>query len=217
MKQFFNNIRMPKYEISIYKKILITICILILGIIFGTFSKYLDYHQGNLPYILKTIDEQLDFHNFLGRFSIWIFIAVCISIYSNSAFRAALNVFVFFVGMVSSYYIYSKFIAGFFPMNYALIWIGFTIISPILAFLCWYAKGSGKYSCIISAGIIAVLFNTTFAYGLWYFDIKYLLELIIFLLTLIILHRTLKETIIVLIMAIVIAFIFDTVVPWKFW
>lgn len=70
-------------------------------------------------------------------------IAVCIAVYSHAPFRAAMNVFLFFVGFVASYYLYCNFVAGFFPRSYAMIWIAYTIASPFLGFLCWYAKGKG--------------------------------------------------------------------------
>ena len=79
-----------------------------------------------------------------------------LAIYSRSSIRASLNVLVFFVGMVSSYYLYSNFVAGFFPKSYAMIWVGLTFISPLLAFICWYTKGISKVSFILSAVIIAI-------------------------------------------------------------
>ena len=74
-----------------------------------------------LPGLLQALDEALDLHNFLGRFSPWVLIAVCLALYSRSALRAAVHVFVFFVGIVASYYAYSKLVPGFFPASYALI------------------------------------------------------------------------------------------------
>ena len=72
------------------KKILHSIAVLFFGIVLGTVSKFLDTTPSNeLPFII----ERLDVRNFLGRFAIWILIAVCISIYSNSSIRAAVNVF----------------------------------------------------------------------------------------------------------------------------
>lgn len=193
------------------KKILHSIAVLFFGIVLGTVSKFLDTTPSNeLPFII----ERLDVRNFLGRFAIWILIAVCISIYSNSSIRAAVNVFTFFLGMVTSYYLYSKFIAGFFPRSYAMIWFGLTAISPLLAFVCWYAKGKSKISLAISSLIIAVLFNMTFAYGWIYFDIYSSLELIVFICGLIILRRsTIKETIVTTAIGVVAAMILNMILP----
>lgn len=191
------------------KKILHSIAVLFFGIVLGTVSKFLDTTPSNeLPFII----ERLDVRNFLGRFAIWILIAVCISIYSNSSIRAAVNVFTFFLGMVTSYYLYSKFIAGFFPRSYAMIWFGLTAISPLLAFVCWYAKGKSKISLAISSLIIAVLFNMTFAYGWIYFGIYSSLELIVFICGLIILRRsTIKETIVTTAIGVIAAMILNMI------
>jgi len=72
--------------------------------------------------------------------------------------------------MVASYYLYSNYIAGFFPRSYAVVWFGFTSVSPLLAFICWYTKGKGKVAFILSALILAVLFNMCFLYGFGYFS-----------------------------------------------
>lgn len=193
------------------KKILHSIAVLFFGIVLGTVSKFLDTTPSNeLPFII----ERLDVRNFLGRFAIWILIAVCISIYSNSSIRAAVNVFTFFLGMVTSYYLYSKFIAGFFPRSYAMIWFGLTAISPLLAFVCWYAKGKSKISLAISSLIIAVLFNMTFSYGWIYFGIYSSLELIVFICGLVILRRsTIKETIVTTAIGVIAAMILNMILP----
>ena len=214
MNKFLNNIRRVNKQIPLSKKVFCSIAILLLGIVLGIISKFLDTTASNeLPFII----ESLDFRNFFGRLAIWILIAVCISIYSNSAIRAAINVFVFFVGMVTSYYLYSKFIAGFFPRSYAMIWFGITAISPLLAFVCWYAKGEHKISLILSSILIAVLFNTTFVYGWIYFDIYSILEAIVFICGLVILRRnTIKDTIIMTALGVVIAIFLNMLIPFHF-
>ena len=203
MNKFLNKIRSIENEIPITRKIINTILILCFGIVLGTFAKFLDTTASNtLPFIF----EYLDISNFLGRFAIWLLIALYIAIYSHSSIRASLNVLVFFIGMVSSYYLYSYFVAGFFPKNYAMIWLGFTAISPLLAFVCWYAKGKSKISFILSVIIIAILFNFTFIYGWIYFDVYSILEVIVFGCALIALKRnTFRETTYMILSAVVIA------------
>ena len=183
----------------------------------GTFSKFLDFRQAELPSVLMAIDGALDVHNFLGRFAIWVLIALCISIYSNSAIRASINVFAFFIGMVASYYLYSNYIAGFFPRSYAVIWFGFTAVSPLLSFACWYAGGKSKLALILSALILAVLFNMCFVYGCWYFNAKSVLEVIVFIIGLIVLRRdTLRSSALMGTISIVLAVLLDMVIPFHF-
>lgn len=211
---FLDSIRCPGEKISFRKKIINTLIILGFGIGMGIFSKFLDTTASNeLPFII----EALDVTNFLGRFAVWVLIALCIALYSNSPFRAGINVFIFFLGMVTSYYLYSRFIAGFFPAAYALIWFGFTAVSPLLAFVCWYARGEGKPSLVLCVLITGVLFNMTFSYGWLYIDIPYILELPVFICGLIVLKRsTVRETVIMVITGVIAAVCLNTIVPFYF-
>ena len=217
MKEFLNHIRSAENPISGNRQIINTIAVLFLGIALGTFSKFLDFRQAELPSVLMAIDGALDVHNFLGRFAIWVLLALCISIYSNSAIRAGINVLAFFAGMVASYYLYSNYAAGFFPRSYAMIWFGFTIISPFLAFVCWYAKGKSKSAFMLSILILAVLFNMTFVYGWGYFEALSVLELAVFLIGLTVLRRdTLRCSVLMGIMSIALAFLLNMVIPFRF-
>ena len=217
MNKFLNDIRGTENPIPVKNKIINTTIILFLGIALGTFSKYLDFRQAELPGMIMAIDGALDIHNFLGRFAIWVLIALCISIYSNSAIRASINVFAFFIGMVASYYLYSNYIAGFFPRSYAVIWFGFTAVSPLLYFACWYSRGKSKLALILSALILAVLFNMCFVYGCWYFNAKSVLEVIVFIIGLIVLRRdTLRSSALMGTISIVLAVLLDMVIPFHF-
>ena len=217
MIKLLNDIRNVENSISNNSKIINTIVVLFLGIALGTFSKYLDFRQAELPCVLMAIDEAFDIHNFLGRFAIWVLIALCISIYSNSAIRASINVFAFFIGMVASYYLYSNYIAGFFPRSYAMIWFGFTAVSPLLAFVCWYARGKSKLAFILSALILAVLFNMCFVYGFGYFSARSVLEVIVFIIGFIVLKRnSLRSSALMGTISIVLAFLLNIIIPFHF-
>ena len=217
MIKILNDIKNAENSISNNRKLINTMAILFLGIALGFFSKYLDFRQAELPGVLMAINGVLDISNFLGRFAIWVLIALCISIYSNSAIRASINVFVFFVGMVATYYFYSNYIAGFFPRSYAMIWVGFTAVSPLLAFVCWYAKGKSKLAFILSALILAVLFNMCFVYGFGYFSAWSVLEVIVFIIGFIVLKRyTLRSSAIMGTVSIVLAFLFNIIIPFQF-
>lgn len=209
MEGFWEQIR-KKRSTALSGQIISTILILLLGIALGVLSKFLDSTASNaLPPIL----EYLDVRNFLGRFAIWMLLGLCIAVYSPSPIRAAVNVFAFFSGMVASYYAYSKWIAGFFPQSYVLIWAGFTAISPLLAWICWYAKGKGKLSLGISALLIAVLFNASFVYGWLYFNMRSILELITFLCGVAVLKQeSVKDTAIMIGIGIAVAFLVHLIV-----
>ena len=127
MKSFLDDIRKPDKTDSVVKQIIQSILLFSTGLLLGVLSKHLDYIPSNeLPYLI----EVLDLRNFLGRLAIWILFAVILSVYSKTPVRAGVNIFLFFTGLLVSYYAYTIFIAGFFPKNYILIWIGLALLSP---------------------------------------------------------------------------------------
>ena len=204
MLNFLNNIRCVEKKISLKRQIINTAAIALLGITLGALSKFLDTVPVNH---LPTLLQYLDVTNFLGRFAIWVFIAVCISIYSLSSIRAAINVLLFFAGMILSYYLYSTFIAGFFPKSYAIIWIGVTVVSPLLAFI----------SLFLSAGIVAVLFSMSFGYGIGYFNSRSLLEALTFLCGCVVMKRqSMISTVIMIVIGVALAFVFNIAIPFTF-
>ena len=75
-----------------------------------------------------------------------------------------------------------------------MIWYLLTIISPLLAYICWYAKANNKISIIISSLIISVMIISCFSIGLWYFDIKSIIDLLIFVGVLYVLYIKPKNT-----------------------
>lgn len=162
------------------------VIVLLFGIGMGIVSKLLDCTPSNhMPYIL----EYLDVRNFLGRFSFWVLMGLWLSVSSCSPGRAALHVFLFFAGMVSGYYLYTKLAAGFFPKSYASVWFAFTLLSPLLAFICWYARGKGIASFILSVLLLGVLFWCSFLCGWSYIEPRSLLELLTFLAGIVVLRR----------------------------
>lgn len=197
-------------ELTLKRKIIASIAVLLFGVLMGVGSKALDETGFNeLPAIMQT----LDITNFLGRFAVWIFIGACISIYSSSVKRAALNVFLFFIGMVSSYYIYCSVAAGFFPRNYALIWFGITLITPLLGAICHSAKGDGKASIVISAVIIGAILSQTILF-LQGIRLTHITELMVLIAAIIVLRRKPKEFAAEVGMSIPVAILIQLVLPY---
>lgn len=197
------------------QKILISLGMLCLGILLGVFSKYLD--GGRLPFPLREINALLDINNFLGGFAPWILLGLCISVFSRTPLRAAVNAFLFFAGMVSAYYIYGYFVLGFYPERYAFAWIVVTLLSPFLAFGTWFSKEKGVFPIIISAFITALLINAAFSYGLYYIAVTNLLNALIFVTAAVILRRNAAEMSIMLALALVFAIIMRFVLPYQIW
>ena len=207
MISFLEKVRTPNYNLTTFNKIRNSMMIFLFGIALGVFSKWLDNMSLNDSIWWQHILGIIDLGNVLSSLGVWILIAVCISIYSNSPLRASINVFIFFLGMCVSYHIYTIAFVGFNPRNYMLIWYGITLISPFMAFVCWYAKGNGIIAFIVKVAIITVMILCSFAIGMWYFDFTSVINTILFITTLVVLYDTPNKSIYSLICSIVMAYL----------
>ena len=87
-----------------------------------------------------------------------------------------------------------------------MIWYGFTIISPILAYIAWYAKSNNKYSIIIDSIIIFFMLASCFSMGMWYFDFRGILYTITFIGSLCIIYKDIKIISISFIIGLILSF-----------
>lgn len=74
-----------------------------------------------------------------------------------------------------------------------------------------YAKGKSKVSMIISSLITSVMFLSSFHIGIWYFDLKSIIYLLICMGTVIVLYVNPKNTIYSLVILIILAFMIRVV------
>ena len=207
MLNVLNQIRMPNKSLQMKYRIRNTLLIFLLGVILGIFSKWLDNLSINDAIWWQYIIGIMDLRNVFSLFGIWIFIAVTISVFSKTPLRASINVFVFFVGMSVSYHLYTIYFSGFNPMSYMMIWYTITLLTPLFAYVCWYAKSEHIISMIISGFILCVMFIVSFSIGMWYFDMKSLIDFILFIATVIVLHVRSQNTFYSLIIGLVLAFV----------
>ena len=196
---------------SFKRQIIITLGIITLGFLLGILQKWIDGTGGsNLPLIL----QQLDIGNYFGRLAIWILLGTIISVYSESPLRAAINTFIFFISMLAGYYLYCNYVLGFLPRTYMMMWMVIAFASFFMAYICWYAKGNGTIAVIISSVIIGILFAQAFNLNITQgFYVYHSLEVLTWLIGVILLRRKPKEYAIELSLSVVIAYIYQLVMP----
>lgn len=120
---------------------------IIIGIILGLLAKTVD----NPSYFNPIFTDIGD------RLGIWVFVATLLSVFSYSPKLAAVKIFTFFGSMLTVYYVYTTFVLHFFPEREIIFWSICGVISPVCAYIMWYARGNGLFSNIVSALPITVL------------------------------------------------------------
>nr|WP_245339060.1 hypothetical protein [Paenibacillus shirakamiensis] len=170
----------------------------------GIISKYLDT-------ISITDGKKWDtvlsyFGDLFTRVGIWIFIATIIATFSKTKISAAGNTFIFFIGVLISYYLYSTYLFGFFPTRYFISWFIIAIISPLLALIAWEAKNNVRLSYILPALPMGILLKYSIGIGLFYIYLNYIEELIMYLIICIVYYKQPKQMVAIVILSIIIAF-----------
>lgn len=144
MIKMLNKIRAPGVKLPLPKALLNTALIAFFGVLIGIASKLFDIYTTNLG-------------NIFSRMSVWIFICAVIAVFSRSPFRAGVNVFLFCIGMLAAYYVTAELLSSVYSMQFVYGWTLFALLSPVLGFCAWYARGNSAVSKIIAAEIIIVM------------------------------------------------------------
>lgn len=148
---------------------------LLLGLVFGIVSKFLDTISvdGSVVTIVAHF-----FADLFTRLGVWVFLATVLAVYSRTWYLAAAGVFLFFAGMLVSYYLYSMQLFGFFPTKYFLMWSVPALISPALAVVAFWGKHQEKFSRFLPAFPMGLMLYLSVSIGLYYVDIRHVEELL---------------------------------------
>ncbi len=145
-----NQIRVG-YKSTTKQKVFSIVRAMMIGVILGLAAKLVDN-----PGINPVFDD------IGGRLGIWVFVATLLSVFSYSPKVAAVKIFVFFGSMLTVYYAYSVLFLHFFPMREIVFWGMCAVVSPVCAYIMWYARGNGVSSYIVAALPITVLLSEGF-------------------------------------------------------
>lgn len=123
------------------KKLLNPVLMFIIGLSLGIISRLLDIYTQNLG-------------NIFSQFAIWILLGTLISIYSRNRKYAMINILVFSLGMLITYYLVAYITKGVYSEIFIIGWTVFAFISPFLAYFASMTKDKGIFPKIISLGIV---------------------------------------------------------------
>lgn len=129
----------------------------IIGIVLGWVAKLMDARE--IAFILPI------FTDLFARFGIWIWIATLISIYSKTPKLAAVRSFVFFVGLLFSYYLYTVLFLGFFPKSQIVLWSIIALFSLPCGFVMWHARTKKWFANVLASFPLIIFFSEWYLTG----------------------------------------------------
>ena len=153
--------------------ILHPISMFIIGLLTGIIIKLIDIHFRVQCFGFSLSDV-------FSELGIWILIGVIISLFSKNKKYAMLNIFLFSIGMLITYYIIAEVTNSIYGWTFIKGWSVFACLSPMLAYLVTLTKEKGLLSLIIKIGIILVYLITNIIIfgGPRIYDIVFILILI---------------------------------------
>ena len=199
MPQALNRFRTPKAPAPRLYQLLRTAGVFLLGLVLGLLAKWLDTipHDGSLKSLLLAQTGQ-----FLSRLGAWAFLALLIAVFS--------------AGPLRGYYWYTTVLFGFFPRRYATVWIIIAAAASALAWLIWYARGSGWFPAFISAIIIGFFITQAFSFGMWYVDLREFPELFLLFASSAVLYRKPKQFLYAVLGGVLFAPVLSALFPYVF-
>ena len=131
-----NKIRHSRPAKSLPQKLAFSFLALLFGFGLGVFAKFLDgLSADQIPQWLSFFDIR----NFFGLPLPWVFTTLVLVLFSRTPLRAAIP-----------------------DWSYLSVWLILTAVSPVLALICWYGRGTGAAATIIAALILAYFFLQAF-------------------------------------------------------
>lgn len=115
-----------------------SLLILLLGVILGVLGRWINHSMA-----------------LSSKIQILIFLGCVLALYSRTAPRAALHVFLLLGGMTAAYYTSAVLIGGTWTKQYLIGWGIAAVLSAVPGYLMWYAKGRTRRAWGLCAAALA--------------------------------------------------------------
>jgi len=137
------------------------------GLLFGIIIRLFDIYTQVLGNIFSSI-------------SVFILIGVLLVLKSKTRKDAMLNVFLFFIAMLITYYLTAMITHGVYGKRFIIGWGIVAFLSPILAYFTYFIKNNRTISKIIKIGIIllTIIVSIKLFDKLYFYDYLVLIALI---------------------------------------
>ena len=136
---------------------------MILTIILGLFSGFLAKISDVYFYVEYL---GMSFSDMTSEMGIWILIGVIISLYSKNKNKAMINIFLFSISMLFSYYLMAELTHSIYGYSFIKFWGVFSFFTPIFAYIVCLTKEKNKRAFFIKlAIIISYILIDIFIYG----------------------------------------------------
>lgn len=75
----------------------------------------------------------------ISNIGIWVFVSALIAVYSPEAVRAAVHVFIYFIGVIAAYYTHLFALGNGAVMGSLIYWVIFAAIGALIGFIVWHS------------------------------------------------------------------------------
>jgi len=90
---------------------------------------------------------------------VWVAMCTIIAVSSDNKIWAAVNVFIFLVAMILSYYSYSYFVVGYFVSRVVRYWLIMLIPATVAGFIVWHIKINQVFKYVVIVLVTVILIH----------------------------------------------------------
>lgn len=93
----------------------------------------------------------------IANIGMWVFVSALLAFYSQSGFAAALNTFIYYIGVIGAYYVHWMFFGGDVGLVTFIRPLIFAAIGALIGFIVWHSGAKEWLGALCAAVPIALL------------------------------------------------------------